>query len=326
MKAWRIHEKGHPSTALKLEETPLPTPRAGEARIRVQAGTVNFADILLCQGIYQDRPPVPFTPGLETAGIVDAVGPGVDLEIGAHVGAMSALPAGGFAEYALIRAHAALEFPKDIPFPHVTVLYSTYQTSHVALFHRGQLKAGDWLLVLAGASGVGSAAIQLGRAAGARVIAAASSPEKLGFCAEQGAEYLIDYSRDDVGAELRRITGDHGVDVVYDPVGGTMADTVRRTLAWEARYLVIGFAAGGIPSFPANHLLVKNYTIMGVHWSVYNEKGRAAVEAAHADILRLYAAGAIRPVIASMLALDMIQEGLSALESRGVTGRLVVTP
>lgn len=326
MKAWQVAEKGHPSTSLKLVDIPPPEPGPGEALIRVRAGTVNFADILLCQGIYQDRPSVPFTPGLETSGIVEAIGSGVDLEIGQHVAAMSALPAGGFAEYALIRANAALAFPKKIPFPDVTLLYSTYQTSHVALYHRGGLAAGEWLLVLAGASGVGSAAIQLGRAAGAKVIAAAGSAEKLEFCRAQGAECLIDYTGADVGAELKRITQGHGVDVVYDPVGGEMAETVRRQLAWEGRYLVIGFAGGGIPEFPANHVLVKNYSVVGVHWGVYHQHRRDVIEAAHADILRRYDAGELRPAVTRTVTLEDIPEALAALEARGVMGRIVVTP
>ena len=326
VKAWQVAEKGHPSTALKLVDIPKPEPGPNEALIRVRAGTVNFADILLCQGIYQDRPPLPFVPGLETSGIVEAVGEGVDLPVGAHVGAMSALPAGGFAEYALIRAGAALEFPKDVPFPDLTLLYSTYQTSHVGLFHRGKLAAGEWLFVLAGASGVGAAAIQLGRAAGAKVIAAAGSPDKLAFCEAQGAHHVIDYRKDDVGQELKRITEGRGVDVVYDPVGGALADEVRRHVAWEGRYLIIGFAGGGVPQFPANHLLVKNYSVVGVHWGVYHQHSRAVIEEAHADILRRYAAGELKPPVTRTLPLEGIPEALAALESREVAGRLVVTP
>jgi len=326
VKAWQVKTKGHPSRSLELVDIPPPVPGPGEALIRVHAGTVNFADILLCQGIYQDRPPVPFTPGLETSGVVEAVGPGVDLKPGMHVGGMSALPAGGFAEHALIRAGAALVFPDDIPFRDVTLLYSTYQTSHVALFHRGGLVAGEWLLVLAGASGVGAAAIQLGRAAGARVIAAAGSAEKLAFCRAQGAEHVIDYTTADVGAELARITAGHGVDVVFDPVGGEMAETARRRLAWEGRYLVIGFAAGGVPAFPANHVLVKNYSVIGVHWGVYHQHRVEVVQSAHDDILRRYRAGELRPPVSRTLPLDGIPDALAELESRGVAGRLVLTP
>ena len=326
MKAWRVYEKGHYSKALTLEETAAPEPGPGEARIRVRAGTVNFADILLCQGVYQDRPPLPFTPGLETAGIVEAVGPGVGLVVGDHVAAMAALPAGGFAEQALVRAHATVVFPRHVPFPDVTVLYSTYQTAHVALHHRGRLSAGEWLLVLAGASGVGSAAIQLGAAANARVIATAGSAAKLDFCRQIGASHVIDHRTEDVAQRLAEITDGHGVDVVFDPVGGKLTEAVRRRLAWEGRYLVIGFAGGEIPAFPANHVLVKNYTVLGVHWSAYTKHGAAVVDAAHRDILELYERGLIRPLVGQTVSLDAVPGALRALEDREVVGRLVLVP
>ena len=324
MRAWRIHEKGHYTQALALEDIPAPEPGPGEARIRVHAGTINFADILLCNGSYQDRPPVPFTPGLETSGIVEAVGPGVDLELGDHIASMSALPAGGFAEQALVRAHAAVSFPRHVPFTDVTILYSTYQTAHVALHHRGRLRAGEWLLVLAGASGVGSAAIQLGVAAGAHVIATAGSPAKLDFCRQIGASHVIDHRREDVGQRLAEITEGHGIDVVFDPVGGQLTDIARRRLAWEGRHLVVGFAAGQIPDFPANHVLVKNYPVLGVHWSAYTKHDRATVDAAHRHILDLYERGQIRPVVARTVALGAVPQALSALENRDVIGRLVL--
>ncbi len=324
MKAWRVYEKGHYSKALTLEDAPSPEPAPGEARIRVRASTVNFADILLCKGTYQDRPPVPFTPGLETSGIVEAVGPGVDLAVGEHVAAMSALPAGGFAEQALVRAPAAMVFPRHIPFPDVTVLYSTYQTAHVALHHRGRLHADEWLLVLAGASGVGSAAIQLGVAAKAQVIATAGSKEKLDLCRELGASHVIDHRNEDVAQRLAEITDGHGVDVVFDPVGGPLAEAVRRRLAWEGRYLVIGFAAGDIPTFPANHVLVKNYTVLGVHWSAYTRHHRTVVEAAHKEIIDLYERKLIRPTIARTVGLEAVPQALGMLENRDAVGRLIL--
>ncbi|MFC3229706.1 NADPH:quinone oxidoreductase family protein [Marinibaculum pumilum] len=327
MKGWLVREKGHPSTALALEDgLPSPEPGPGEALVRVRAGTVNFADILLCQGIYQDRPPLPFTPGLETAGVVEAVGPGVTLAIGDHAAGMSALPAGGYAELALIRANSALVFPPEIPFPQVTLLYTTYQTAHVGLHHSGRLAAGDWLLVLGGAGGVGSAAIQLGRAAGAKVIATAGSPEKIAFCRQMGADVVIDHRNEDLAARLAEITDGHGVDVAFDPVGGAAADIVRRRMAWEGRYLVIGFADGEIPSFPANHILVKNYSVIGVHWSQYSRHMPEVIADAHKDLLRLYAEGAIRPALNRTLGLAEIPDALAALEDRKVAGRLVLVP
>ena len=215
MKAWRVNELGHPSASLHLEDVDTPEPGPGEILVRVEATTVNFADILLCQGIYQDRPGVPLTPGLEAFGTVEAVGPGADAALGTRMGGMSALPAGGYAEYALLRANGALAFPESMPATDATVMYSTYQTSHVALHHRAGLQAGEWLLVHAGAGGVGSAAVQLGVAAGARVIATAGSDEKRAICRELGARHVIDYRNEDLYAAVRDITG-AGVDVVYD--------------------------------------------------------------------------------------------------------------
>jgi NADPH2:quinone reductase len=326
MKAWRIEEKGHPSQALVLRDIPQPDPGPGEVAVRVGAGTVNFADILLCQGIYQDRPPTPFTPGLETAGEVVAAGPDVAIAPGARIAGMAALPAGGFAEYALIRANGALEFPEQVPFAEATVLYSTYQTAHVGLHHRGHLAAGEWLLVHAGAGGVGSAAIQLGVAAGARVIATAGSPDKLALCRKLGAHHAIDYRQADLYAEVKALTGGRGVDVVFDPVGGAVTDASRRLLAWEGRLLVIGFAGGDIPSLPANHILVKNYAVIGVHWGAYPNHDRGVIEAAHADLLRLYAERAIKPAISETVGLEGIPAALDALEHRRVQGRIVLTP
>lgn len=325
MRAWRIREKGHPATALAWEDVALPEPGPGQARIRVLAATVNFADILLCQGIYQDRPATPFTPGLEAAGIVEAAGPGVGLPLGARVAAMAALPAGGFAEHALVRAETALVFPAEVPFAEATVLYSTYQTAHVALHHRGRLRAGDWLLVLGGAGGVGSAAIQLGLAAGARVLATAGSPEKVDFCRRLGADEVLDPATPDLPGQVAAITGGHGVDLVFDPVGGALTGQARRCLAWEGRHLVIGFAGGAVPDFPANHALVKNYDIVGVHWSTYPARHRAVVEDAHAAILRLHGEGKVRPVLAQALGLAELKQALAALADRRVIGRLVVT-
>jgi NADPH2:quinone reductase len=327
MRAWRVNELGHPSVSLRLEDVCEPVPGPGQVRVRVTAGNVNFADILLCQGIYQDRPGVPFTPGLETSGVVEACGPGVNVVVGSRVAGMAALPAGGYAEQALIRAPTALVMPDDLAAADATVLYSTYQTAHVGLHHRGRLQRGEWLLVHAAAGGVGSAALQLGVAAGARVIATAGGPEKAAHCLAQGAEAAVDYRAADVYTEVMRITAGRGVDVAFDPVGGAVGDLTRRLMAWEGRLVVIGFASGDIPSYPANHVLVKNYAVIGLHWGAYVEHGgRAVLDLAHEDLLRLYREGAIRPDITDTVDLAGIPAALAALESRQVTGRLVLVP
>ncbi|MGD9754041.1 MAG: NADPH:quinone oxidoreductase family protein [Acidimicrobiia bacterium] len=327
MRAWRVNELGHPSVSLRLEDVADPEPGPGEVAIRVEAGNVNFADILLCQGIYQDRPGVPFTPGLETCGVIEKVGPGVDLQVGTRAAGMSALPRGGYAEKALLRAHTVLPMPSDIPAPDATVLYSTYQTSHVGLFHRGGLRAGEWLLVHAGAGGVGSAAVQLGVAAGAKVIATAGGPQKVAHCLDLGAQHAVDYNDADLYATIMELTDGHGVDVAFDPVGGAAGDVTRRLMAWEGRLVVIGFASGTVPTYPANHILVKNYTVLGLHWGAYVEHGgRAVIEAAHEDLLRLYRAGSIKPDVTGTVDLEGLPAALEALEHRQVSGRLVLVP
>lgn len=324
MRAWRIDELGHPSTALRLEDVEPPSPGPGQVAIAVEATVLNFADILLCQGIYQDRPGVPFTPGLETCGIVTRLGAGVTMPLGTRVAGMAALPAGGFGQHALIRAPSAVEMPADIPASHATVLTNTYLTSHVALHHRAQLRSGETVLVLGAAGGVGSTAVQLAAAAGATVIAVAGGAEKTAFARSLGAEHVIDHRAEDLRERVLAITGGGGVDVVYDPVGGDQGDAARRLLAWEGRLLVIGFASGGIPTYPANHVLVKNYSVIGLHWGAYTEHGRRDVlDAAHEDLLRGYRSGAIEPPIHQELALDDIRDGLGAVEARSVLGRLV---
>ncbi|MBM3683373.1 MAG: NADPH:quinone oxidoreductase family protein [Actinobacteria bacterium] len=328
MKAWRVEELGHPSESMVLrDDVADPVPGPGQVHIRVDAGNVNFADILLCQGVYQDRPGVPFTPGLETCGTVLAVGEGVDVPLGVRVGGMAALPAGGYAEQALVRAHTALVMPEDIPAVDATVLYSTFQTSHVGLHHRARLQAGEWLLVHGAAAGVGAAAVQLGVAAGAKVIATAGGPEKCAHVRALGAHHVLDHRSDDVYAAVQDLTGGHGVDVAYDPVGGDLGDLTRRLMAWEGRLVVVGFASGRIPNHPANHVLVKNYAVVGLHWGAYVEHaGRAVIEAAHDDLLRLYRSGSIRSDVTGTVPLEGVPDALAALEARAVTGRLVVTP
>ena len=205
---------------------------------------------------------------------------------------MAALPAGGYAEQALVRASTAVAVPDDVAAPDATVLYSTYQTAHVGLHHRAHLREGEWLLVHGAASGVGAAAVELGVAAGARVIATAGGPQKTAYCRALGAGDVLDHRDADVYVDVMRITGGAGVDVAFDPVGGALGDVTRRVMAWEGRLLVIGFASGAIPTYPANHVLVKNYSVVGLHWGAdVSHSGRAVIEAAHADLVWLQPRG-----------------------------------
>ena len=325
MKAWRINELGHPSTALTFEDVPDPVPGPGEARVRVLASTINFADILLCQGIYQDRPGVPLTPGLETFGVVEAVGDGVDLALGTRVGSMAALPSGGFAEKALIRCPAALVFPEDVAPAHATVLHSTYQTSHVGLFHRGSLQAGEWILIHAGAGGVGSAAVQLARNAGARVIATAGSEAKTARCEVLGAHHAINYRTSDLYAEVMRITDGYGVDVVYDPVGGAVVEPSRRLLAFEGRYLVIGFA-GGLQKIPANRILVKHRAVLGSSLRYFRWYAPEKLETSAKALMDWHNAGQLKPLVTHTLPLEKTIDAIKLLTDRKAHGKLIVTP
>ncbi len=329
MRAWRVNELGHPNTSLRLEDIPVPEPAAGRVLVRVEATNVNFADILVCQGIYQDRPGVPLTPGTESCGVIEAVGDGVELAVGARVAGLADLRHGGYAEQALLRAPTVLPMPDDVDACDATVLYSTFQTAHVGLFHTGQLQARQWVLVLGASSGVGAAAVQLALTRGARVIASAGGADKLAYCQALGAEVTVD-SRDADPAEtlyeaVMTATDGKGVDVAYDPVGGVLGDVTRRLMAWEGRLVVIGFASGAIPSYPGNHLLVKNYAVIGMAWGQYAARRRDIVEHAHEELLALYRAGRIRTDVTAV-GLAEVPAALAALEARTVTGRLAMVP
>jgi NADPH2:quinone reductase len=329
MRAWRVNELGHPSAVLRLEDIPLPEPGAGRALVRVEATAVNFADILVCQGVYQDRPGVPLTPGTECCGVVEAAGAGVGVAVGTRVAGMSDLKHGGYAEHALLKAATMLPMPDDVAACDATVLYSTFQTAHVGLFHRGRLEPGQWALVHGAASGVGSAAVQLAVARGARVIATAGGQIKLEHCRALGAAAIVDSGGADPATTLydtvMDATGGHGVDVAFDPVGGVLGDVTRRLMAWEGRLVVIGFASGTIPSYPANHVLVKNYAVLGMAWSDYAARRRPVVEHAHEELLRLHRGGRISTDVVSIPMTD-VPVALAALEARTVTGRLAMVP
>src|ERR1700681_3989257 len=267
MKAWRVHDWGEPET-MSLEDIPTPIPGPGQVRIRNHAAGLNFFDILQIQGKYQIKPPFPFTPGAEISGVVDVLGAGVPgLAVGDRVLAMPM--AGAFAEYSIAPAARAFRMPAEMDFPEAAAMPIVYHTSYYALTKRADLQKGEWLLVHAGASGVGMAAIQIGKALGARIVATAGSEAKLDFCRTQGAEYTIDY-RDAVWVDrVKESTASRGADVIYDPVGGDIFDLSTKCIAPEGRLLVVGFAGGRIPSIQANRILLKDISIVGVHWGAY---------------------------------------------------------
>jgi NADPH:quinone reductase len=318
MRAWRVHSLGDPAEVMSFDEVDRPTPGEGQVLVRVLAAGLNFPDVLMAKGQYQERPPLPFTPGVELCGEVVGTGQRV-------LGSPSGGP-GGFAEYALMDADAAFPVPDGMSDEQAAALHLTYQTGHVGLHRRAALQAGEWLLVHAGAGGVGSAAIQLGKAAGAQVIATAGGERKTEVCRRLGADHVIDYTAEDFVPLVKEITGGHGADVVYDPVGGEVFDKSRRCIAFEGRLVVVGFTSGTIPQAPANHALVKNYSIVGLHWGLYRKHDPALFGRVHEDLCRLFDEGRIAPLIGASLPLAELPQAMAAIADRNTVGKVVLTP
>ena len=327
MRALRVHQTGDPSDVLQLDASvSLPTPGPGQVRIRVAAAALNFADDLICRGRYQEKPPLPFTPGLEVSGEVVATGPEATTTIGTRVMAFAALPHGGLAQEALANEVMTFPLPDGFPEDQAAAMLVTYQTSYVALHRRANLRTGEVLLVHAGAGGVGSSAIQLGKAAGARVIATAGGEKKAEICRNLGADLVINYREKDFVATVNEWTEGRGADVIYDPVGGDTFDRSRKCIAWEGRLLVIGFASGRIPEAPANHALVKNYSILGVHYARYSLMNPDYLREVHANLMELHRQGKIPPLLRKEVSLEEVPAALGRLVSGGTVGKVVVRP
>lgn len=330
MKALLSTAPGGPET-LSLTDLPTPQPGRGEVRVAVKAVGINYPDTLIIEDRYQFRPPRPFAPGAELAGVVEAVGEGVTRPaVGDRVIAVPGW--GALAEQVVVRADQTLPLPPSMSFQEGAALLMTYGTSWYALKNRAGLKAGESLLVLGAAGGVGAAAVELGKAAGARVIAAVSSADKLAFAGELGAEDGLIYPTGDLdrsaqkslSEDFKRLSGGDGFDVVYDAVGGAYAEPALRALGWEGRYLVVGFPAG-IPSIPLNLALLKSIQIMGVFWGAHVAREPNAHAENVAELMRLHAEGRIRPRISRAWPLDQAGEAIAALGDRKAVGKLVVT-
>lgn len=322
MKAWQVTAWGEPEQ-MQLNEVAVPEPKAGEVRIRNHAAALNFFDILLVQGKYQTRPPFPFTPGSEVAGVIEAVGADVtDLTVGDRVLAMTS---GGYAECSLALAAKTFRIPASMSFAEAAALPVIYQTTLLALKQRGRLQADEWLLVLAAAGGVGSSALQLGKALGARVIAAVGSADKFEFCLQNGADHAINYHEPDWLERIKALTDGHGADVIYDPVGGDYFEQATKCLAVEGRLLVIGFAAGRIPSIAANRILFKNISIVGAYWGGYLEHHPGFLAEAQAELFALYEAGKIKPAVTQTFPLAAAPAAMRALAERKIMGKAVLT-
>jgi NADPH2:quinone reductase len=322
MQAW-LCENPVGVQALQWKELPTPVPKAGEVLVEIKAASLNFPDLLIVQNKYQIKPALPFVPGAEYAGIVAAVGPGVDhLQVGQSVACLSGT--GGFGTHTIAPAAQCLALPPGFPHTDAAALIMTYATSHHALVDRGQLKAGETLLVLGAAGGVGTSAIQIGKALGARVIAAASSDEKCELCRSIGADATINYGREKLRDAIQAATNGRGPDVVYDPVGGDLAEPALRSIAWRGRYLVIGFASGTIPALPLNLPLLKGASIVGVFWGSFNKHEPKAGAALLAELARWYGEGKIKPVIDRVMPMAELKAAYAYMGSRAVKGKLVL--
>ncbi|MFJ9107432.1 NADPH:quinone oxidoreductase family protein [Streptomyces sp. NPDC102283] len=317
MQAWRVHRNGEPGEVMRLEETDRPVPGDGQVLVEVRAANVNFPDALLCRGQYQVRPPLPFTPGVEVCGTT---------EDGRRVLATPALPHGGFADFVVADEAALLPAPDALDDAEAAALHIGYQTGWFGLHRRARLQPGETLLVHAAAGGVGSAAVQLGRAAGAKVIGVVGGPEKAAVARELGCDLVIDRRSEDIVAAVKEATGGRGADVVYDPVGGDAYAKSVKCVAFEGRILVVGFASGVIPTPGLNHALVKNYSVVGLHWGLYNTKDPAAVRACHDELTKLAEQGIVTPLVSERVAMAEAADAVQRVADGTSTGRIVVLP
>ena len=327
MRAWRVHELGEPEDVLELQEVEDPEASPEEVVIEVEAAALNFFDILLCQGRYQERPPLPFTPGAEVSGTVATAGERAALVEGTRVIATPQLPEGGFAEKVSVPVKGSIfPIPDGMPFEKAAAMHTVYQTAHVGLHRRAGLGEGEVVLVHAGAGGVGSAAIQVARAAGAHVISTAGDAEKVELCRKLGAEIAVDYKEEDFVEAVKEATDGRGADVIIDPVGGDVFDRSRRCVAFEGRIIIVGFTSGRIASAPTNHALVKNYSVIGLHWGLYNKKMPQLVAETHEALVQLYKDGEINPLVHKTVPFGQVPEALKLLGSRKTRGKLVTSP
>jgi len=323
MKAVLCKSHGMPDT-LVVEDVPSPDLSEGQVLISVKACGVNFPDTLIIQGKYQFKPDLPFSPGGEVSGVIKAVGDGVtNVSVGDRVIAFSTW--GGFAEELAVDANRLIRMSDKMEFEKASAFILTYGTSYHALKDRANIQPGETLLVLGASGGVGLAAIQIGKAMGARVIAAASTKEKLDVCAANGADELINYSSEDLRARVKEITQGAGVDVIYDPVGGPLSEKALRDMSWRGRFLVVGFAVGEIPKVPLNLALLKGCSIVGVFWGDFTRREPALNDANNRELMRLFEAGKISPHIHKVYPLTQASEALNELLDKKVSGKVVLS-
>ncbi len=325
MKAWQVIDIGEPADVLRLVDVPTPEPAPIQVLARTRAAALNFPDVLMCRGQYQVRPPLPFTPGVELCGEVVAVGSDVrEFGVGDRVVGTAALPHGALAEFAVLDAADAFPAPGALADDAAAAMHIAYQTAWFALHRRARLQARETLIVHAAAGGVGSAAVQLGKAAGARVVAVVGGATKADVARDLGADEVIDRTVTDLVPALKAATGPTGADVVFDPVGGDSFLASTKCIAFEGRIVVVGFASGTIPAPQLSHPLVKNYSVLGLHWGLYRQFDAAAVADAHTTLTGLAADGTIRPLVGERIGLGGIPGGLTRLAAGDTVGRLVM--
>ena len=323
MRAWVVESLTESGT-MALRDIPLPRATGESCLLRVEAAGVNFLDTLMIRGQYQVKPPLPFTPGIEVVGTVAEPGPDCPYKTGERIAAM--VEYGGYADYALAPRLASAVVPEGMSIRDAAGLPIVYPTAFLALRQRAALQAGETVLVHAGAGGVGSAAIQLARHWGARVIATAGGAAKVALCLELGADAAIDYRAEPIAEAVRRETGGRGVDVVIDPVGGEVTRESLRCLAWGGRLVIVGFAGGSIAELPANRLLLKNASALGVYWGAYAAHHPDIVARMFRDIFALHRQGVIRPLVRDVFPLERAEHALSAIAARGTVGKVVLMP
>ena len=327
MKAWVVRELGPPEN-LRFEDVAAGEPADGMVRVNLSAAAINYFDSLMVAGQYQVKPELPFVPGSEISGVVESAPRESGLKAGDRVMAMvdnGGLTRGGYSEIADVTPGSITRLPEKMSFEDGAAFYVVFQTGWFGLHRRAKLQAGETLLVHAAAGGVGSAAIQLGKAAGATVIATAGSDEKVAICTKLGADHAINYKTQDFAEEVKRITGGRGADVVYDPVGGDVYDRSTKCIAFEGRIVIVGFTSGRIAQAATNHALIKNYSVVGLHWGLYAKRAPELIPLATKALFELYEAGKIKPYISTRLPLSEAPRAIAMVASGKSTGKVILT-
>lgn len=331
MKALRVHQNGAPVDVLRLEDVDVPTPGPGRALLRVEAASLNLPDALLCLGTYAMKPPMPFTPGLDAGGIIEAVGPDVDPGlVGRRVSTVADLPHGSLAEYAIVKPEGLFVVPENVELAKAVGAQIVFQTAHLALHHRGRVRPGETVLVLGAGGGVGTASIQLAVLAGARVIAVVGGADKVLVAERLGAETVIDHQNiaTTLSEAVLQATDGRGVDVVVDPVGGDAFEEARRCTAVDGRILIVGFASGDTQRVSAGVVLRGSIDLIGVYVGAYSRspEGRALLDSVHNELMDLLASGDLEPVVDRVVGLDGVAAAMTDLVERRVIGKVIVDP